>query len=309
MAPDTTHDDTMAASEASVGTPTARGMSDPTTRVRVSDKDTLDVWVMGEGEPVVFVHGAMTRDLLKPLADELTKRGGYQVVHYGRRGHGGRGLPAETADIPGQATDVVAILDALGIDKAHVAGHSFGAYIALELATRAPDRLLSAILLEPPFAQVQTEAVQRLLKDVAEVAMPLVVEKYMSGDADGAVTTLLDATSGVQGVIELIEPALPEGARALAAADLNTWLQVDLPAMGAWMADPATVKEITTPIAWIGGADSPPGFTDSRALIQEWLPTTKAADIVGAGHYFPVLKPAETAATLDELLRSQAPAQ
>jgi pimeloyl-ACP methyl ester carboxylesterase len=309
MAPDTTHDDTMAASEASVGTPTARGVSDPTTRVRVSDKDTLDVWVMGEGEPVVFVHGAMTRDLLKPLADELTRRGGYQVVHYGRRGHGGRGLPAETADIPGQATDVVAILDALGIDKAHVAGHSFGAYIALELATRAPDRLLSAILLEPPFAQVQTEAVQRLLMDVAEVAMPLVVEKYMSGDADGAVTTLLDATSGVQGVIELIEPALPEGARALAAADLNTWLQVDLPAMGAWMADPATVKEITTPIAWIGGADSPPGFTDSRALIQEWLPTTKAADIVGAGHYFPVLKPAETATTLDELLRSQAPAQ
>jgi pimeloyl-ACP methyl ester carboxylesterase len=309
MAPDTAHDDMMAASEASVGTPTARGMSDPTTRVKVSDKDTLDVWVMGEGEPVVFVHGAMTRDLLKPLMDELARKDRYQVIHYGRRGHGGRGLPAETADIPGQAADVVTILDALGVDKAHVAGHSFGGYIALELATQAPDRLLSAILLEPPFAQVQTEAMQRLLKDVAEVAMPLVVEKYMSGDADGAVTTLLDVTSGVQGVIELIEPVLPEGARELAAADLNTWLQVDLPAMSAWVADPATVKEITTPIAWIGGADSPPGFTDSRALLQEWRPTTKAADIVGAGHYFPVLKPAETATTLDELLRSQARAQ
>ncbi len=123
------------------------------------------------------------------------------------------------------------------------------------------------------------------------------------------VATLLDVTSGVQGVIELIEPVLPEGARELAAVDLNTWLQVDLPAMSAWVADPATVKEITTPIAWIGGADSPPGFTDSRALLQEWRPTTKAADIVGAGHYFPVLKPAETATTLDELLRSQAPAQ
>jgi hypothetical protein len=33
----------------------------------------------------------------------------------------------------------------------------------------------------------------------------------------------------------------------------------------------------------------------------------KAATIVGAGHYFPVLKPAETATALDELLRSQAP--
>jgi hypothetical protein len=33
----------------------------------------------------------------------------------------------------------------------------------------------------------------------------------------------------------------------------------------------------------------------------------KAATIVGAGHYFPVLKSAETATALDELLRSQAP--
>lgn len=280
-------------------------MPEPTTKVKVSAKDELDVWVTGEGTPVVFVHGGMTRDFLKPLADELTSKGGCQVIHYGRRGHGGHGLPADPADIPGQATDVVTILDALGIDKAHVAGHSFGGYIAMELAIRAPDRLLSAILLEPPLLQAQTEAVQQTLKEFAEV-MVLIVDTYTSGDADGAVTTFCDVTSGVQDVIELIEPALPNGARALAAADLDTWLQVDGPAMDSWLADPATVKEITTPIAWIGGADSPPLFTDSRALLQEWLPSAKVADIAGAGHYFPVLKPAETAATLDELMRSRA---
>lgn len=313
MTPDTAHDamaaSAMAASHKSAGTPTARGMPEPTTRVKVSDKDTLDVWVAGEGEPVVLIHGAMTRDLLKPLMDELAKKDRYQVIHYGRRGHGGHGLPAETADIPGQAADVVAILDALGVDKAHVAGHSFGAYLALELATQAPDRLLSAVLLEPPLAQAQTEAAQQAMKQLAEVAMPLVVDKYTSGDADGAVTAFLDFTSEVQDAVELIEPALPEGARALAAADLNTWLQADLPAMGSWMADPAAVKQLTTPIVWIGGADSPPLFADSRALVQEWRPAMKAATIAGAGHYFPVLKPAETAAALDELLRSQAPAQ
>ena len=311
MAPDTAQDalaaSAIAASQESAGTPTSRGMPEPTTRVRVSDKDQLDVWVAGEGVPVVLIHGAMARDLLKPLMDELVKTDRYQVIHYGRRGHGGHGLPGETADIPGQAADVVAVLDALGVDKAHVAGHSFGAYIALEMATQAAGRLLSAVLLEPPLAQAQTEAVQQALKQLAEVAMPLVVDRYTSGDADGAVTAFLDFTSGVQDAVELIEPALPQGARALAAADLNTWLQADLPAMGSWMADPVAVTQLTTPIMWIGGADSPPLFADSRALVQEWRPAMKAATIVGAGHYFPVLKSAETATALDELLRSQAP--
>ena len=311
MAPDTAQDalaaSAIAASQESAGTPTSRGMPEPTTRVRVSDKDQLDVWVAGEGVPVVLIHGAMARDLLKPLMDELVKTDRYQVIHYGRRGHGGHGLPGETADIPGQAADLVAVLDALGVDKAHVAGHSFGAYIALEMATQAAGRLLSAVLLEPPLAQAQTEAVQQALKQLAEVAMPLVVDRYTSGDADGAVTAFLDFTSGVQDAVELIEPALPQGARALAAADLNTWLQADLPAMGSWMADPVAVTQLMTPIVWIGGADSPPLFADSRALVQEWRPAMKAATIVGAGHYFPVLKSAETATALDELLRSQAP--
>lgn len=281
-------------------------MPDRTTKVRVSAGDELDVWVMGDGDPVVLVHGGMMRDFLKPLGDELTSRGGYQVIHYGRRGHGGGGLPVDPADIPGQATDVVAILDAMRVDKANVAGHSFGGLIALELATRAPDRLLSTILLEAVF--MQTEAAQQGLNELEE-AMALVVNKYTSGDTDGAVTTFCDFTSGIQGAMELVEPVLPEGARELAAADLNTWLQVDMPAMGSWMAEPATVKEITPPIAWIGGADSPLVHTESRALFQEWLPTTTTVDIAGAGHYFPVLKPAETATALDELLRSHPPAQ
>lgn len=285
-------------------------MPDPTTTVSVSAKDELDVWVIGDGAPVVFVHGGMIRDFLKPVADVLIGRAGYQVIHYGRRGHGGGGLPAETTDIPGQATDVVTILDALGIDKAHVAGHSFGAYVALELATRAPDRLLSAMLLEPVFAQqVQSDAAQQVVKEVIEVAMPLVVDKYTSGDTEGAVATFCDATSGVRGAMELIEPALPDGARELAATDLNTFLQVDLPAMGSWMPDPAAVEQIRTPIGWIGGADGQPMHFESRALFQKWLPATKAVEIAGAGHYFPVLKPADTATALDELLRSQAPAQ
>jgi pimeloyl-ACP methyl ester carboxylesterase len=285
-----------------------RVMLAPTARVKVSDGDELDVWVFGEGTPVVFVHGAMIRDFLVPLADELIKRGDCQVVHFGRRGHGRRGLPAEATDIPGQAGDVVTILDALAIERAHVAGHSFGAYIALELAGRTPDRLLSALLLEPVLgAHVKTEESHQAVKDFTEVVVPAMAEKYASGDRYGAVAMFYEVTSGVEGATEPVERALPKGAGQLAAADLATFFQVDGPAMGAWMAtaDRATIKEITTPIMWIGGADSPPHFTESRDLLREWLPTTTSADIAGAGHYFPLLKPAQTAAVVDEWLRNQ----
>jgi pimeloyl-ACP methyl ester carboxylesterase len=278
-------------------------MPEPTTRVKVSDKDELDVWVWGEGEPVVFVHGAMTRDLLKPLADELVLKGGYQAIHYGRRGHGGRGLPGQATDITGQAADVVAILDALRIDRAHVAGHSFGAFVALELAVRSPERLRSAVLLEPFLAEALSEASQQIQAELVERAIPMIAQQYVSGEAGRAVTSFGELTAGVEGVWERLEPKLPTGARALAAADLNTFLQVDGPAMGAWLAKGVLVEQITTPIVWIGGADSPPTFADTRDYLHRVLPRTKTCDIDGVGHYFPALKPAETAAALHAALR------
>lgn len=285
-------------------TRTPQGMPAPTTTVSVSGGDELDVWVSGNGEPVVFVHGALTRDALEPLAGDLARRDGYRTIHFARRGHGGVGLPAAPADIAGQATDVVAILDALRIERAHVAGHSFGALIALELATRVPERLRSAILLEAPLAQAEA---MRQGAPAFQEAMSLVANKHASGDSAGAVATFWDFTAEIASSAELIEPVLPEGARELAAADLDTWLQVDMPAMGSWMADPAAVKMFTTPVVWIGSADCAPLFAESRALLQQWLPSTRTAEISGAGHYFPVLRPSDTAAALDELVRSLVP--
>jgi len=50
----------------------------------------------------------------------------------------------------GWAGDCIALLNHLGIASAHVAGHSFGAGIALQMAIDAPDRVRKLALLEPP---------------------------------------------------------------------------------------------------------------------------------------------------------------
>ncbi|GAA4286536.1 hypothetical protein GCM10022262_08950 [Georgenia daeguensis] len=285
------------------GTAARRLMPDPTTRVRVSGGDELDVWVIGKGTPVVLVHGAVMRDFLVPLADRLTSWGDHQVIHYGRRGYGGRGLPAEATDIPGQVVDVLAILEALGIEKAHVAGHSFGGYIAMELAARAPDRVLSALLLEPLLGQVVRSAEgQEEMRAVAEVAMPAVIEQLGNGDGHGAVSAFYDATSGVENARELVERSLPRGGRELALRDIATFLQVDWPAMGAWMAEPLRLPDAAMPIVWVGSADSGAAFAESRAYLEEQLPGTTACTVADVGHYFPLLKPAETAGAVHEWL-------
>ena len=111
------------------------------------------------------------------------RNGDYQLIWYYRRGY--TGAPTEPVEIAEQASDIVKILDELKISKAHVVGHSYGANIALELALQAPDRVLSALLLEPGMAK-QVESG----KKVGEVLAPIMA-KVESGDIEGASAAFL----------------------------------------------------------------------------------------------------------------------
>lgn len=97
------------------------------------------------GTPLVLLHGGvMTIDLTyADLIPTLAKR--HRVIAVEFQAHG------RTADIDRDMTyaalagDVVALLDHLGVDRAHVVGHSMGGGTALELAVSHPDRLLSVV--------------------------------------------------------------------------------------------------------------------------------------------------------------------
>jgi pimeloyl-ACP methyl ester carboxylesterase len=66
------------------------------------------------------------------------------------RGHGRSESPAGAAyDIAAHAADLLAVVDALGLDRFALAGHSFGAWVALELAANHADRITALALLDP----------------------------------------------------------------------------------------------------------------------------------------------------------------
>ncbi|MBO0780042.1 MAG: alpha/beta hydrolase [Ktedonobacteraceae bacterium] len=99
------------------------------------------------GEPVIFIHGLTANaHCFQAFADALAND--HRVFAYDLRGRGLSAKPASGYSIPIHATDLLNLLDTLGLERPVVAGHSLGAFIALYFATHHPDRLSKLILLD-----------------------------------------------------------------------------------------------------------------------------------------------------------------
>jgi 3-oxoadipate enol-lactonase len=118
-------------------------------RIHASDHETT-VTVRGtRGPAVLLVHSlGLDRRMWDPVLDRLAA--GRRVFAYDVRGHGsaaGAPLPFTMA---ATAADLVAVLDALELETAHVAGLSLGGAIAQSAAVAAPARFASLTLLAAP---------------------------------------------------------------------------------------------------------------------------------------------------------------
>ena len=105
------------------------------------------------GEPVVLIHGAFLATAYAPLCAEPLLAP-YKLIRYHRRGYAGSSHPSGPASIARQAADCRALLAHLGVERAHVVGHSSGGAIALRLALDFPEVVHSLVLLEPALMDV-----------------------------------------------------------------------------------------------------------------------------------------------------------
>ena len=102
----------------------------------------------GQGEPVVFLHGASgTGTGWAPYADSRSGRAMYAIDTIGDLGRSRQQKPVESADDLSLWLDET--LARLGLDHAHLAGTSYGGFLALNLAASRPDRVRSLYLIEP----------------------------------------------------------------------------------------------------------------------------------------------------------------
>src|SRR3954453_8078432 len=105
-------------------------------------------WTAGDGAPVLLLHGGpgMNYRYLDWLADELGS--GFALAAYQQRG-----LAPSTEEGPfaveREGADALAVLEALGGERAWVVGHSWGGHLLLHLALAAPERLHGGLAVDP----------------------------------------------------------------------------------------------------------------------------------------------------------------
>lgn len=125
----------------------------------------IDVEISGDGDPVVLLHGFPDSGRLWRHQVPALVEAGHQVIVPDLRGYGSSDKPTEVEaySIPVLGGDVVAILDQLGIDRASIVGHDWGAALAWALGTYAADRVekLAVLSVGHPEAFVNAGMEQR----------------------------------------------------------------------------------------------------------------------------------------------------
>jgi pimeloyl-ACP methyl ester carboxylesterase len=254
---------------------------------------TLECETRGSGEPVLLVHGGVIADGFAPLLEEPALRR-YRLVRYRREGYGGSGRSPGSTSIAEQAAQARALSSRLGIERAHVVGHSSGGSIALQLARDAPELVATLALLEPVLPEVPAGP------GAAEAA-----DLYFRGDPRAAVVRFLSAVCGAESE-QLLARVLPQ-ALALATTDAETFFGRELPALLAWRFGAADAEQLRQPILAVLGARSDdardasvPVFAERHRLLLRWLPHAESRVLPGASHLMLLQDPGRIAHDLAE---------
>jgi pimeloyl-ACP methyl ester carboxylesterase len=119
---------------------------------------TFDVYAGGpeDGEPVLLLHGFPQDHREFDLVLPRLHAAGLRTYALDQRGYSPGARPAEVADyrLAESTADVVAVIEALGLESAHVVGHDWGAQVAWLVAGHHPERVrtLTAISVPHPRA-------------------------------------------------------------------------------------------------------------------------------------------------------------
>jgi pimeloyl-ACP methyl ester carboxylesterase len=206
---------------------------------------TLEGEALGDGPPVVLLHGlSATRRNVVQGSRALAKRG-YRLISYDARGHG-ESSPAPRYGYPDLVADLQAVLEHLELDRAALVGSSMGAATAMAFTLEHRERVPALVQVTPAYTGYSR-----------------------TGDADGEVWENLAGAldEGIDAFVELAQPrGIPERWRDVAReatrqrmerhSDLSAVAQAlrEIPHSTAWKGL-APLSELEVPVLVVGSRD------------------------------------------------------
>lgn len=186
-------------------------------QVFTDDGTRVDVRIDGaNGAPIVLIAGfPLTREIWNAQADALSRA--HRAIRPELRGVGKSSVPDGPYLMEVLASDVATALDALGIERAAIAGHSLGGYVALAFARMFAERVTQFALvcsrLAPDSAERAASREALAARVESENAIGPAVEAYVP--ALTAPQTALERPGIVERVREIAATIEPKGAAAL----------------------------------------------------------------------------------------------
>ena len=224
---------------------------------------------VGDGEPLVIVHGGWTDHtvfdaVVAPLARSFT------VVRYDRRGHS-RSEYGGPAPRRRDEDDLAELIERIDLGPAHLLGTSYGALIALGLAARRPELVRSVLAHEPP--------VLGLVPDPeTEALIASIQDQLASGDVSGGTQRFFEQAVLGPGAWE----RLPAGLRRAAIGNAQTF--IDLREDPDWATpDLEALSRHPRPVLITTGETSPSWLRESPRAAAE-AARIATLTIAGAGH-------------------------
>ncbi|TQN42162.1 pimeloyl-ACP methyl ester carboxylesterase [Blastococcus colisei] len=255
----------------------------------------LEYEMVGSGEPVLLISPVLADGFVPLLAaPELADR--YRLIRYHKRGWAGSTHTGAQVTVEDHAADAAALLEYLGVQRAHVAGHSSGAAVAAQLALDHPDTVRTLTLLELSLLSVPSGAA------FFEQAGPA-FEAYGNGDHEGAIARFMSVVGGADWATcrALLDERLP-GSVAQAVKDADTFFGVELPGLGAWTFGAEQAAAISCPVLSVLGAETQPLWVEVAAFLRSSVPHIDEVTIDGVGHLLHIQRAEPVARAMAEFM-------
>ena len=249
----------------------------------------------GSGPDLVLLHGtgghleAYARDIAG-LAEDFT------VTAYDMVGHGWSALPDRPYTTDVLSDHLVGLLDALGIERAHLSGESLGGWVAAWTAAYQPDRVDRLVLNTPGNIANKPEVMARMRDStLAAVLDP------SDATVRRRVEFLFHHTDMVTDELVVLRRAV-YSRPGFEQAIRNTLVLQDPMVRKDFAWDPGWVGRIVAPTLLLWTDHDPTGGLDEAELLLDWLPDARLHVITDAGHWPQWEKPAEFLAAHREFL-------